>query len=992
MIFGWLAGQAQQFNFKTYSSPEGLGQSQVYALLEDQEGYIWMGTQGGGLSRFDGLEFVSYSTKNGLTGNFIYALAQLENGTILIGTDNGLTIYEDGDFRPYFKESILEKSINAIVKGKQGEIWLGTNNGIYLIENEQLINFSAENGLAAPRVYCMMQTAKGAILAGTTGGLFYIENGSTSVFSKDNQLPGNDITALIEDHNGRIFLGIFGIGVFEWTPEKLLPFPAKTSLPTANFWAFLETGNGDIWLGSEDAGAFIWQAKDSTILQLDEDRGLGKNHVRALMIDRWNEVWVGTSGGGVSRYFGQQFIHFDKENGLQEEFVYAVETDTFGRIWLSQYDKGVFYYDQRNFHAISKDSVAFPFISKAIYAAKNGEIWVGTENEGLIIFGRDTTKFVGRRAGLPIAPVRAITEDLNGRMLVATAGEGIFRIYPTTSYASGYEIEQFTASSGISDNRVNDIWVDDNNRIWFATRWNGVGFLSPNRTSRFFTMQDGLPSLEVRTMAYDNSGLLWFGTADGLAKMDIYGDSLRIIPSLDNEKLAQKNIYLLKFDKENNLWIGSQSGVEKAILDIERNIQESQFFGQSEGFEGIETCQNAVAQDAAGNLWFGTMNGLTKYVSGTSVANPIPPILKITAVRLFYENLQQTVYKNSFSLDTLHTPTLSFNPNDNHLAFSFLGINLPNPKKVKYQWKLAGAEENWSPPSAQNQVMYPNLSPGEYTFWVRAANEDGVWSKPVRFSFAVRPHWWQTTWFKIALPLLILGIIGFIFKIRLNQIKAKAQQEKERLEVEKHLLELEQKALQLQMNPHFIFNALNTIQSQISEKDHQTARYQLAKFSKLMRAILENSRTTKISLETEIETLKSYLALEQFSRGDIFDYDIITDLEDEDYEIMIPPMLIQPFVENAVIHGIAHLQKKRGEIQVRFTQEDDYLICEIKDNGIGRHQAKLLKSQLHQQHRSVAMEVTRERLMAMEGDDESLIIRDLEGEKGTEVLLKIKLI
>ena len=150
----------------------------------------------------------------------------------------------------------------------------------------------------------------------------------------------------------------------------------------------------------------------------------------------------------------------------------------------------------------------------------------------------------------------------------------------------------------------------------------------------------------------------------------------------------------------------------------------------------------------------------------------------------------------------------------------------------------------------------------------------------------------------------------------LNQIKAKAKQDRERLEMEKHLLELEQKALQLQMNPHFIFNALNTIQSQISEKDHQTARYQLAKFSKLMRAILENSRTSKISLETEIDTLKSYLVLEQFSRGQTFDFDIQIDLEDEDYEIFIPSMLIQPFVENAIIHGVAHLKEKKGKIGI----------------------------------------------------------------------------
>ncbi len=987
-----IAASAQQFNFKTYSIPEGLGQSQVYALLEADNGYLWMGTQGGGVSWFDGQNFQSFTTKDSLTGNFVYALCQLKNGNILIGTNKGVTLYDGLRFQPFFSDNSLQKSINAIVEAEDGKIWLGTSSGLYFIDNEQLINFSNQKDLSSPRIYCLEKSVDGTIWAGSTVGLYEISNSEVNFYNNKNGLPGNEITAILEDSFGRIWLGIYGVGIFQFLEKKTVRLPTKKPLKSTNFWSFLERKNGELWLGSEDAGAFVWQPSDSTFYQLDERNGLSKNHVRTILEDRWGEAWVGTSGGGVSRYFGQQFVHFDKENGLDEEFIYAVESDTADRVWFSEYDKGVRYFDGQTFHDISKDSVAFPFISKAIYAAKNGEIWVGTENKGLIIFGQDTTKYIGRRAGLPLAPIRDITEDLNGRILVATAGEGIFRIYPTSSYASGYEIEPFTKQNGLAGNRINDLFVDTENRIWYASRWNGVGYLPPFGQPKSFSTDQGLPSKEVRTMALDSTGFLWFGTSAGLAKIDITQNILKLKKTDDNAQLTYKNIYLLKFDTKNNLWIGSQSGVEKAVLDAERNIQETQFFGRSEGFEGIETCQNAVTQDAAGNLWFGTMNGLTKYVSGASISNAIPPILRLTEVRLFYENLEKTEYKNQFHSDSLNNVNLAFKPNDNHLAFSFLGINLPNPKKVVYQWKLAGIDKDWSPPSTQNQVTYPNLNPGDYTFLVKAANEDNVWSKPVRFAFSVRPHFWQTTWFKIVLPLLILSIIGLIFKIRLNQFKANARQEKERLEMEKHLLELEQKALQLQMNPHFIFNALNTIQSQISEKDHQTARYQLAKFSKLMRAILENSRTSKISLETEIATLKSYLALEQFSRGKTFDFDILTDIEDDDHEIKIPPMLIQPFVENAIIHGVGHLKEKKGKISVTFTQDNNLLTCIIKDNGVGREQSKKFKSQIAEQHRSVAMEVTSERLRAMAGNDKSLIVNDLPNHGGTEIILKISLL
>ncbi|MFT4761162.1 MAG: ligand-binding sensor domain-containing protein [Paraglaciecola sp.] len=982
---------AQQFNFKTYSSPEGLGQSQVYSLLEAKNGYLWMGTQGGGVSRFDGQNFQSFTTKDSLLGNFVYALCQRKNGDILIGTNNGLTIYDGVRFQPCFKNKLLEKSINAIIEAEDGKIWLGTSSGLYFIENEQLTNFSKQKKLSSPRIYCLSKSVDGTIWVGSTIGLYEISNGEVNFYNNKNGLPGKEVTAILEDSFGRLWLGIFESGVYEFLDKKTIKLPTKKPLKSTNFWSFAERKSGELWLGSQDAGAFVWQPSDSTFYQLDEQNGLSKNHVRALLEDRWGQVWVGTSGGGVSRYFGQQFVHFDRENGLKEEIVYAVETDNLERVWISEYDQGVSIYDGQNFQHIS-DSIPFSFVSKAIYAAKNDEIWVATENKGLIVFGKDTIKYVGQRAGLPPAPIRAITEDLNGRILVATAGEGIFRIYPTTSYASGYEIEPFTKKQGLSGIRINDLFVDKENRIWYASRWNGVGYLPPFGEPKSFSTANGLPSREVRTMALDSSGYLWFGTSAGLAKMDITANILKIKKAEDNAKLTYKNIYLLKFDANNNLWIGSQSGVEKAVLDAEGNIQETQFFGRSEGFEGIETCQNAVTQDAAGNLWFGTMNGLTKYVSGASISNTIPPIIRITEVRLFYENLQGTAYKDEFNADSSKNINLDFKPNDNHLAFSFLGINLPNPEKVVYQWKLAGVDKDWSPSSRQNQVTFPNLDPGDYTFLVKAANEDNIWSKPVSFAFSVRPHFWQTTWFKIVLPLFILSIIGLIFKIRLNQIKANARQEKERLETEKHLLELEQKALQLQMNPHFIFNALNTIQSQISEKDHKVARYQLAKFSKLMRAILENSRTSKISLETEITTLKSYLALEQFSCGKTFDFNIITDLEDDDHEIKIPPMLIQPFVENAIIHGVGHLKEKRGIITVTFTQSDNLLTCEIKDNGVGREQAKKFKSQIAEQHRSVAMEVTAQRLQAMAGNDKSLIVNDLKNNGGTEIILKISLL
>ena len=237
-------------------------------------------------------------------------------------------------------------------------------------------------------------------------------------------------------------------------------------------------------------------------------------------------------------------------------------------------------------------------------------------------------------------------------------------------------------------------------------------------------------------------------------------------------------------------------------------------------------------------------------------------------------------------------------------------------------------------------------------------------------------------------------LIGLFIRLRVNRIRREAAIKTERLEMEKSILQLEQKALQLQMNPHFIFNVLNSIQSLITKKDEKTARYFLAKFSKLMRAILENSRETKITLEQEIETLQNYLGIEQFSRGNAFDFEIEIDPRLDVDEIMIPPMLLQPFVENAIIHGVGQVTEG-GKVKLEFIQKYGTLECVITDNGPGIEKARARKSQQEHTHKSAALEVTQERLDILNAGikNRSLEITDLSKEDarltGTKVVLRL---
>jgi LytS/YehU family sensor histidine kinase len=316
---------------------------------------------------------------------------------------------------------------------------------------------------------------------------------------------------------------------------------------------------------------------------------------------------------------------------------------------------------------------------------------------------------------------------------------------------------------------------------------------------------------------------------------------------------------------------------------------------------------------------------------------------------------------------------------------------------VKYRWKLVGIDEDWSPVTSEHSIVYSNISPGKYTFLVKACNEDGVWNKrPVRISIEIAAPFWLQWWFILLEIVLGLAMLFGLFKWQTNRIRAKSEEAQRQLQMAKEMIELEQKALRLQMNPHFIFNALNSIQSQIGTGNEQEARYYLAKFSRLMRQILDNSRNSLITLEEEVQTLENYLLIEQFCNGNRFSYTITVDESLERDFIKLPPMLLQPFVENAIKHGFRFSETenpgKRGQIEIRFAEKGNLLECSVTDNGIGcKQSAELNKSSKETYHRSTALLVTQERLDLLDGIPgvQSLEMIDLEDETGNALGTKV---
>jgi sensor histidine kinase YesM len=323
----------------------------------------------------------------------------------------------------------------------------------------------------------------------------------------------------------------------------------------------------------------------------------------------------------------------------------------------------------------------------------------------------------------------------------------------------------------------------------------------------------------------------------------------------------------------------------------------------------------------------------------------------------------------------------------NHLSFAFKAIELSRDDAMKYRWRLEGADTEWSPWYTQNTVNYANLAPGTYRFWVQAAGSNLIApSQAISAAFTIQKPFWQTWVFIVST--ILLGVIVLLWGIRIyvQRVRSKELAQREQLELKNRLLQLEQKALQLQMNPHFIFNALNSIQSLIATQDYSVARQEITQFAVLMRGVLNNSRKTEISLQEEMDTLTHYLRVEQFCQQNPFTFEIRAGEDMEPDQIRIPPMLLQPFVENAVVHGVSHLEYP-GHIRVVFSTSANSLLAQISDNGIGREKAALLREAKKPGHQSAALEVTRDRLLALGGQ---LTIGD-GSESGTVVQVELPL-
>jgi len=546
----------------------------------------------------------------------------------------------------------------------------------------------------------------------------------------------------------------------------------------SNITSIIQGKNKIFWLGTMSGGiAYDGQS----FIDFTEKEGLS-NYSHEIFKDKSGNFWFGGEGSGISRWDGTIFTHFTKNEGLSDNRVLSILQDRNGIFWFGNWAGGVNSYDGKTFkHYTQKEGFSNTMIT-CITQVKNGDIWFGS-GEGAICYNGTYFLHFTREQGLPCNIVDGIFEDNSGNLWFMTDCDGICRY-------DGKYFTHYNDRQGLSGNGVDNGLQDKNGNLWFGAGRAGLNRFDGKSFTRF-SEKEGLSNNWIVSIFEDKDGILWFGSkGGGVNRYD--GQSFMIFT--EKEGLCGNVVNSILQDKSGNLWFGTPSGLSMLSADYMLKLANPlnilstnqpvlfKNFTYEDGFLGIGCYTRAIYEDNKGVIWIGATDRLTAYHPEGDEPDTIPPNTQLTRIQLFNENiawldlekkrdtsflLGNGVRLHDFVFDSIshwyYLPVnLSLAYDNNYLTFNFIGITLKRSKKVKYQYKLEGLDENWSAMTSRTEAPYGNIPHGTYTFKVKAMNSEGYWSQEFNYAFTIRPPWWETWWAYAGYILLFIAAIWFV--------------------------------------------------------------------------------------------------------------------------------------------------------------------------------------------------------------------------------------
>lgn len=972
-------GRQLYYRFRHLDQSEGLLKNWVTSVVQDDRGFFWITTFYDGLQRFDGVRFLDYTQiiKKYEPNALVMNVSKSENHQLKVRTTKNEFVFD-----------VYRKRLVKYIPGRNKlprKTFIDSENNVWEINDNYLLRYKERSDTIdfKQRIFKKLQGENSYLVYDTVNNQYW--------FANEKKLYVLDVSS------GRVFNSVSDDNI------PFFRYLRKTGNPA--YSTLLLDNEQNLWIGTWGRTFFRYNlnsGKTTSYFLSNFSKTVNSfrpSHVSLFFLDNYNQIWAGTYGSGLLKYDKKKdafdYILADKNNASAVRYNFEITNlfqDNQDNIWVST-DRGISIFnpykeyfkivthDNWNLHSLPDHEI------EPLLQVRNKDIWVGTWGGGITIFDssfnfKSQYRFPDKIGNL----VWGFVEDDKGRIWVASQYGLIHRFNPATgNFDSTFYIgkERITIKRILKDRKGNIFFGLNNGRV---TKWS----VSENK---FIEYNRGVPvsvnPLPVLNLFFDEKENIWMSNMTGIYRLDtskmIYTDSFFLAPK-DIFNITgltgspyNRNFILLSCNRGGG---GYFSGRTK---EFKRWQPDSDF---------AELKISSLKKDKYGNIWFTSGLGLYYFrpadtnkiirypiqkglINSAFKATPIVELkdgrwCAITSTEIVVFDPGILLQSQKDNRPALITGFKVFNerlPIDTFL-FNGLPVKLDYKQNVitiefapsvysfltrqNYSYKLSGVDENWISSGNQMNASYANLKPGDYVFSVRTEGDEGNY--PVTsFAISIAPPFWQSWWFYGLCFLFIFSVVYIAIRKRISNIRAKS-------EMRERVLEMEMAALRAQMNPHFIFNCINAIDSLIQNDERDKATSYLARFARLIRNVLESSKNEVVPFYKDFETVQLFIDLERFRSNYKFNYQLQADQELLNGDYKVPPMLIQPFIENAIHHGLFNKENGEKHLKVNARLDGDYIVYTITDNGVGRKRAEELNRINRPDHVSYGIQIASERV------------------------------